>query len=270
MEQAELAYRDEIAGRRRIDASPVVGEVRAPGKVPALPGGGMIIACGHSDSTLIKTMLHAVDTGDAAIAGGAVASHVKSSSKRLPPAPSLAKVRARVRNVPVYADVTYAGKFLAEGMALTARVPATVAVLPFAGGAVQSGRFVTGLYASSPAAAAAVKTVIVYRAPALTPLEERIVASVPAEDFNELVGGNEREVRPPVIDVYCHTFEFHFHLYIGALVSPNPKDLNGGDLQPWLADPKHAALLKGVSPTAAVGTLLAARRELLRANIIKL
>ncbi len=281
IEQAELSYRDEIAGRRRVDISPVVGEVKASGRVPGLPGGGMIIACGHRQSALIQAMLQAAKSGDAAVAGSAFTAYLKvqPKSRKLPPAPSLAKVKAAVKKVPVFADVTYAGKLLAEGMVVTGKSPATATVLPFAGGRVQPDRFVGGLYGLSPAAAADITAVIVYRAPALTALEEKVVAAVPGDDFNQLVGGSERAASENLAAVaiaiaigdISMAARFAIYAYLnGAVISPNPKDLNGGDLKPWLADPKHAALFEGVSPTAAVGTLLAVRQELLKANVLKL
>jgi hypothetical protein len=287
IEQAELSYRDEIAGRRRVDVAPVVGEVKTSGPVPGLPGGGMIIACGHRQSALIQGMLQAAKSGDAAVAGSAFTAYLKvqPKSRKLPPAPSLARVKAWVKKVPVFVEFTYAGKLLAEGMVVTGKSPATATVLPFAGGRVQPDRFVAGLYGLSPTSAADITAVIVYRAPALTALEEKIVAAGPGDDFNQLVGGSERMGSLAVVgamaagalaanvvgpDVANAVYDVVYAYLNGAVVNPSPKDLNGGDLKPWLADPKHAALFEGVSPTAAVGTLLAVRQELLKANVLKL
>ena len=273
VEQAELSYRDEIAGRRRVDISPVVGEVKASGRVPGLPGGGMIIVCGHRQSALIQGMLQAAKSGDAAVAGNAFTAYLKAhpKSRKLPPAPSLAKVKAAVKKVPVFADVTYAGKLIAEGMTVTGSFPAGIAVLPFAGGRVQPSRFVAGLYGLSPTSAADITAVIVYRAPALTAFEEKIVAAVPGDDFNQLVGGSERVAYEDAVEAVLEATAWALLGYlIGGVLAANPGDLNGGSLEAWLADPKHAVLFKDVSPTAAVGTLLAVRQELLKANVLKL
>ncbi|MGH2721898.1 MAG: hypothetical protein ACRDJO_09885 [Actinomycetota bacterium] len=156
-------------------------EVFASGPAGPLAGGVVAVVSGLRDSPLLLAVRDAAEAGDA-VAVGALLRRWRDDPKFTG--------RGR-RHPPAITRLRYGRTPVVEGLAVADELDAMVALLPFAGGALHPEAFAADTWAPPGQAEADVETLVVYRQPRLTPLEERVLASLPGDVEAAVIG------RPP-------------------------------------------------------------------------
>lgn len=90
-------------------------------------------------------------------------------------------------------QVSYGGRVIVDGLLVHAGMDALVALLPYAGGALNDQAFTARSWAPSLPDAPDVETVVICRPPKLTQLEERVLATLPDDVEAAVIG------RPPTL-----------------------------------------------------------------------
>jgi hypothetical protein len=165
-----------------------VFEVSAPGPAGPLAGGVIAVVSGRRDSPLLRAVREAAEAGDAVAVGALLSRWRKETTSN---GRSESPNGRGPHHPPAITRLRYRSTSVVEGLVVTEGLDALVALLPFAGGSLHPEAFGADTWVPPAQAGSDVETLVVYRQPRLTPLEQRVLASLP-EDVEAAVIG-----RPP-------------------------------------------------------------------------
>ena len=173
----------EVHRRRSVETPVEVFTVTGEGPAGPLVGGTIAIVSGLRDAPLIE-QARRLAAGEDLRGLGALLRQWRDEPGAVAPADDEGSATALTQ-------ISYGGRVIVDGLLVHGRLDALVALLPYAGGALDDGAFKARSWAPRRAGAPPVQTIVICRPPRLTELEQRVLANLP-EDVEAAVIG-----RPP-------------------------------------------------------------------------
>lgn len=173
----------EVHRRRSVETPVEVFTVTGEGPAGPLIGGTIAVVSGLRDAALIE-QARRLAVGEDLRGLGALLRQWRDEPGAVAPADDEGSATALTQ-------ISYGGRVIVDGLLVHGRLDALVALLPYAGGALDDGAFKARSWAPRRAGAPPVQTIVICRPPRLTELEQRVLANLP-EDVEAAVIG-----RPP-------------------------------------------------------------------------
>lgn len=173
----------EVHRRRSVETPVEVFTVTGEGPAGPLIGGTIAVVSGLRDAPLIE-QARRLAAGEDLRGLGALLRQWRDEPGAVAPANDEGSATALTQ-------ISYGGRVIVDGLLVHGRLDALVALLPYAGGALDDGAFKARSWAPRRAGAPPVQTIVICRPPRLTELEQRVLANLP-EDVEAAVIG-----RPP-------------------------------------------------------------------------
>jgi len=173
----------EVHRRRSVETPVEVFTVTGDGPAGPLIGGSIAIVSGLRDAPLIE-QARRLAAGEDLPGLGALLRQWRNE-------PGAIARAADEDSATALTQISYGGRVIVDGLLVHGDLDALVALVPYAGGALNDEAFKARSWAPRRAGAPPVQTIVICRPPRLTQLEQRVLASLPDDVEAAVIG------RPP-------------------------------------------------------------------------